>query len=54
MTPIRFPNLDLTISIGKAKSESLEITAASSKSFKKQSTRRWVARSTSVLFSSIL
>ncbi len=52
--PTAFLNLVATISIGSARSASLEMITASSKSFSKQSTSRYVARFTSVPFSSVL
>ena len=54
MTPTTFPNWLITFSIGKAKSESLEMITASSKSLSKQSTSRYVAKFTSDPFSSVL
>ena len=54
ITPTTFLNWLITLSIGKARSESLEMTTASSKSLSKQSTSRYVAKFTSVPFSSVL
>ena len=54
MTPTRLPNLLITYSMGSVRSESLEMTTASSKSPSKQSISSIVARFTSERFSSVL